>query len=163
MSSKSDKDKKGKNKCIVLDSKCFDCHRILQGSEICNCQDKGSGKNKDSGTGSSQDDKSKELAIQQRNRLQKFFGPGIKVDDDYDSSGNYKYKSIFDPGIKVDDDYDSSGNYKYKSKSKSKSDSDDSDDNDKAKIQDKSKDKSKSIEARTEYLHDHLDLSLIHI
>jgi len=43
-------------------------------------------------------------AIRQRNRLQKFFGPGIKVDDDYDSSGNYKYKSIFDPGIKVDDD-----------------------------------------------------------
>jgi hypothetical protein len=45
------------------------------------------------------------------------------------------------PGIKVDDDYDSSGNYKYKSKSKSKSNSDDSSDNDKAKIQDKSKDK----------------------
>ena len=35
----------------------------------------------------------KVLAIRQRNRLQQLFGPGIKVDDDYDSSGNYKYKS----------------------------------------------------------------------
>ena len=43
-------------------------------------------------------------AIRQRNRLQQLFGPGVYVDDDYDSSGNYKYKSIFDPGIKVDDD-----------------------------------------------------------
>ena len=45
----------------------------------------------------------KMLAIQYRNRIQQLI-PGIKVDVDYDSSGNYKYKSIFDPGIKVDDD-----------------------------------------------------------
>ena len=44
-----DSDKKAKNKCIVMDSKCFDCHRILQGSEICNCQDNGKGKSKGKG------------------------------------------------------------------------------------------------------------------